>query len=53
MHHGGRPRTPEGEQFMQEQFEPKPYSGKTAFEQWADYEGVPMIRDFIRVGQVA
>ena len=32
---------------MQEQFEPKPYSGKTAFEQWADYEGVPMIRDFI------
>ena len=32
---------------MQEAFEPKPYSGKTAFEQWAAYEGVPMIRDFI------
>ena len=29
------------------QFEAKPYSGRTAFEQWADYEGVPMIRDFI------
>ncbi|HEY6200168.1 MAG TPA: cupin domain-containing protein [Candidatus Binatia bacterium] len=28
-------------------FEPKPYTGKTAFEQWAEYEGAPMIRDFI------
>ncbi len=32
---------------MQGQFEAKPYTGKTAFEQWADHEGVPMIRDFI------
>ena len=30
----------EAEEFMQEPFEPKPYSGKTAFEQWAAYEGV-------------
>src|SRR5258705_2809973 len=28
-------------------FEAKPYIGKTAFEQWAEYEGVPMIRDFM------
>jgi hypothetical protein len=28
-------------------FEAKPYTGKTAFEQWVEYEGVPMIRDFI------
>jgi len=27
-------------------FEPKPYTGKAAFEQWVDFEGVPMIRDF-------
>jgi quercetin dioxygenase-like cupin family protein len=32
---------------MHGQFEAKPYTGKTAFEQWADHEGVPMIRDFI------
>jgi quercetin dioxygenase-like cupin family protein len=28
-------------------FEAKPYAGKTAFEQWVEYEGVPMVRDFI------
>ena len=28
-------------------FEAKPYTGKTAFEQWVEYEGIPMIRDFI------
>ena len=32
---------------MEGPFEAKPYAGKTAFEQWAEYEGVPMIRDFI------
>src|SRR5258706_14144424 len=32
---------------MASPFEPKPYAGKTAFEQWAEYEGVPLIRDFI------
>jgi hypothetical protein len=32
---------------MQNGFEAQPYTGKTAFEQWAEYEGVPMIRDFI------
>jgi hypothetical protein len=46
MHNRGG-LAPQGEEFMQEPLEPKPYSGKTAFEQWADYEGVPMIRDFI------
>ncbi|HEY1374055.1 MAG TPA: cupin domain-containing protein [Candidatus Binatia bacterium] len=28
-------------------FEPKPYIGKTAFEQWVDYEGIPMILDYM------
>jgi len=28
-------------------FEAKPYTGKTAFEQWVEYEGIPMIRNFI------
>ena len=46
MHNLGGPAA-QAEEFMQEPFEPKPYSGKTAFEQWAAYEGVPMIRDFI------
>ena len=32
---------------MQNGFEAQPYTGKTAFEQWVEYEGVPMIRDFI------
>ena len=32
---------------MQNGFEAKPYTGKTAFEQWVEYEGIPMIRDFI------
>ena len=32
---------------MPSAFEAQPYTGKTAFEQWVEYEGVPMIRDFI------
>src|SRR5215472_14066380 len=32
---------------MESTFEAKPYTGKTAFEQWVEYEGIPMIRDFI------
>ncbi|HWO43223.1 MAG TPA: hypothetical protein VNO43_15580, partial [Candidatus Eisenbacteria bacterium] len=32
---------------MRDAFEPKPYTGKTAFEQWVEHEGVPMIRNFI------
>jgi quercetin dioxygenase-like cupin family protein len=32
---------------METQFQARPYSGRTAFEQWVDYEGAPMIRDFI------
>ena len=32
---------------MENTFEAKPYTGKTAFEQWVKFEGIPMIRDFI------
>ena len=32
---------------MEKHFVAKPYSGTTAFEQWVDHEGVPMVRDFM------